>query len=111
MVLLIAVNRGHTEILRYLLDELCGKWSHKHFQNLVNKLPFDMPQIRSIVFGSKTAHAFMASMSLKKQNQWLLDYVRDLCSQEKDCRKLLAPFTKRPYAGMFLHYLLFEESS
>jgi hypothetical protein len=66
MSLLIAINRKNTEILKYLLDDLCAKWSHKHFEELVNKLPFDMPAMHQIVFGSKTAHAFFASMSIKK---------------------------------------------
>ena len=30
--------------------------------------------------------------------------------QEKAIAELLKPFTKKPYAGIFLKYLLFEES-
>lgn len=51
----------------------------------------------------------MESMSLKKRNDWLLDYIRQLASNVEECAPLLAPFTMQPYAGMFLYYLLFEE--
>ena len=51
----------------------------------------------------------MESMSLKKRNFWLLEYIRKLNSQIEDPSKQLSVFTKAPYAGMFLYYLLFEE--
>ena len=49
-------------------------------------------------------------MGFKKRNEWLVEYIRKISSDYEDSKILLMPFTKRPYAGLLLNYLLFEEN-
>lgn len=41
ILLLVALNKGHTDILKFLLDELCQFWSSKNFNKLLEYLPED----------------------------------------------------------------------
>ena len=113
-LLLIALDRNNVEILSFLLNELSKFWTRKNFNDLINKLPPLIGrkglQMRAAVFASKTAHAFFTTKSIKKRQQWLIDYVRQIQSIDYiDYRPLLIPFTQKPYVCHFLNYLLLED--
>ena len=45
LLLLMAVAKNHTEVLKYLLNNLSMFWSNKNFKNFIDKLPTNTDKI------------------------------------------------------------------
>lgn len=71
------------------------------------------------MFRSKTCRSIFGSLTSKKQREWINNFVAEIESSldvtDQKCLAIkqvtLTELTNQPYAGQFLIYQLFEESS
>lgn len=96
LLLLLAFDRRNQKILTFLLDKLYFFWPsttvdqlliqkfnenvlfYEKLSRRVSRPEKPWREVISIVLRSQTAHTFYLSMSTKKRQKWLYDFVRNL---------------------------------
>lgn len=126
-LLQMAIVRQKNDMLKYLLNEYSSFWPTNIFWDWFANIFFrnsyfsqeHFLQVIRIFFKSKTCRSVFGGLTAKKQRQWISDFINQIEStfdpadqRSKAIRHVtLLELTEQPFAGQFLTYQIFDESS